>query len=176
MKFQTTDIPGVLVVEPERYRDERGYFARTWCRDEIAAQGMDPTVAQMNTGFSHRAGTLRGMHFQRDSHAEIKFVRCTRGALYDVALDLRPDSPTYRRWFGVELTAENGTMLWIPEGCAHGYQTLVDDSELLYLTSKSYAPDRAAGARYDDPAFGIDWPLEVSVISNADRAWPDFGA
>lgn len=176
MKFQTTDISGVLVVEPERHRDERGYFARTWCRDKLAAQGLDPTVAQMNTGFSHRAGTVRGMHFQRDPHAEIKFLRCTRGALYDVALDLRTDSPTFRRWVGVEMTAENGTMLWIPEGCAHGYQTLADDSELLYLTSKPYAPDSATGVRYDDAAFGIAWPLEVSVISDADRNWPDFDA
>jgi dTDP-4-dehydrorhamnose 3,5-epimerase len=132
-------------------------------------------VSQINTAFSRRAGTLRGMHYQLAPHAENKFVRCTRGALYDVALDLRPESPTFKAWFGVELTAEDGRMLWIPEGCAHGYQTLSDATELLYLTSRAYEPAQARGVRYDDPAFGVAWPLEVRVISDADRGWPDFG-
>lgn len=175
MKFQETPIPGVLVVEPERHQDERGHFARIWCRDEFRDRGLDAGVSQINTAFSRRAGTLRGMHYQLAPHAENKFVRCTRGALYDVALDLRPESPTFKAWFGVELTAEDGRMLWIPEGCAHGYQTLSDATELLYLTSRAYEPEQARGVRYDDPAFGITWPLEVRVISDADRGWPDFG-
>jgi dTDP-4-dehydrorhamnose 3,5-epimerase len=175
MKFQETPIPGVLVVEPERHHDERGHFARIWCRDEFRDRGLDAGVSQINTGFNRRAGTLRGMHYQLAPHAENKFVRCTRGALYDVALDLRPESPTFKAWFGVELTAEDGRMLWIPEGCAHGYQTLSDATELLYLTSRAYEPAQARGVRYDDPAFRITWPLEVRVISDADRGWPNFG-
>lgn len=176
MEFRETAIPGVLVIEPERHSDHRGHFARVWCREEIEAQGLDASVAQMNTGFSARAGTLRGMHLQRAPAAEIKNVRCTRGAVFDVALDLRPDSPTFKRWFGLEITPENGLMLWIPDGCAHGYQTLVDDSELFYVTSKPYAPTLATGVRFDDPAFDIEWPMEVRVISEADRSWPDFQA
>lgn len=174
MKFQKTDIPGVLVVEVEKHRDERGFFARVWCRDELESRSLDATVAQMNIGFSHTAGTVRGMHFQRSPHTERKFVRCTRGAVYDVALDLRSDSPTFRQWYGVELSADAGSGLWIPEGCAHGYQTLTDDSEILYMTSSPYAPDHATGVRHDDPAFAIRWPLPVSVVSDADQAWPDI--
>jgi dTDP-4-dehydrorhamnose 3,5-epimerase len=174
MKFQKTPIPGVLLVEPERHVDGRGHFARVWCRDEFGAQGLDASVAQINTGFSHRAGTLRGMHYQAAPHAENKFVRCTRGALYDVALDLRRESPTFKAWFGVELRADDGRMLWIPEGCAHGYQTLADDTELTYLTSTAYEPTSARGVRHDDPAFDIRWPHEVRVISDADREWPAF--
>ncbi len=174
MKFQKTPISGVLLVESERRVDTRGHFARLWCREEFEAQGLDATVAQINVGFSHRAGTLRGMHYQAVPHAECKTVRCTRGALFDVALDLRPESPTFKRWFGVELHAEGNQMLWIPEGCAHGYQTLADDTEMTYLTSAPYAPRSARGVRYDDPAFGIEWPLEVETISDADRDWPTF--
>lgn len=174
MKFQKTPIDGVLVLGLEKRQDERGYFARTWCRDELARQGLDATVAQMNTAHNPRAGTLRGMHLQRPPHAEIKVVRCTRGTVFDVALDLRPGSPTFLQWYGVELSADEGSMLWIPEGCAHGYQTLEDHTDLFYLTSRAYAPEHATGVRHDDPAFGIDWPRPVSVISDADRAWGDF--
>jgi dTDP-4-dehydrorhamnose 3,5-epimerase len=174
MEFREAKIPGVFIVDVARRSDDRGYFARTWCRRELESRGLDPTVVQINTGFSTRRGTLRGMHFQEGASAEIKFVRCTRGRVFDVALDLRPGSPAFRGWVGVELSAENGRMLLIPEGCAHGYQTLEAESELLYSTSKFYDPDRATGVRYDDPAFGIEWPLEVSSISDADRSWPDF--
>ncbi|MDT8340405.1 MAG: dTDP-4-dehydrorhamnose 3,5-epimerase family protein [Longimicrobiales bacterium] len=174
MRFTPTRLAGVFVVDLDRRVDDRGYFARTWCREEIEAQGLDPTVAQINTGFSHLAGTVRGMHFQAPPDAEIKFVRCTRGRVFDVALDLRPDSSTFRQWVGVELGADDGRMLWIPEGCAHGYQTLEPGSELLYTTSRAYAPASAGGVRWDDPAFGIRWPLPVTSISEADATWPDF--
>lgn len=174
MRFSRTELPGVYVIELEKREDHRGFFARTWCRDEIAREGLDPTIAQMNTGFSLKKGTLRGMHFQRAPNAEIKFVRCTRGSVFDVAVDLRPESPTFKKWVGFELTAANGRMLWIPEGLAHGYQTLEDGAEILYATSKPYAPDSASGVRWDDPAFGISWPLEVALISDADRKWSDF--
>lgn len=175
MRFEGTRIPGVHIVRIEPHEDERGHFARTWCEREIRAAGLDSRVAQINTGFSHTRGTLRGMHFQRPPDEEIKFVRCTRGRVYDVALDLRPGSGTYGEWLGVELSADNGRMLWIPEGCAHGYQTLEDRSELLYTTSAFYAPESASGVRYDDPAFGIEWPIDVTVVSEADRSWPLVG-
>ncbi|HSG47747.1 MAG TPA: dTDP-4-dehydrorhamnose 3,5-epimerase [Longimicrobiales bacterium] len=174
MRFTATRVAGVFVVDLEKRVDDRGYFARTWCREEIEAQGLDATVVQINTGFSHLAGTVRGMHLQAPPDAEIKFVRCTRGRVFDVALDLRPDSRTYCQWVGVELGADDGRMLWIPEGCAHGYQTLEPGSELLYTTSVPYAPASARGVRWDDPAFGIQWPLPVTSISEADATWPDF--
>lgn len=175
MRFEETRIPGVHLVHLEPRADERGHFARVWCVREIREAGLDPRVVQINTGFSRRMGTVRGMHFQRSPHEEIKVVRCTRGRIFDVALDLRPDSRTYGEWFGVELSPDNGRMLWVPEGCAHGYQTLDDGSELLYTTSEFYAPENAFGVRHDDPAFGIEWPLEVAVISEADRSWPLVG-
>ncbi len=175
MKFKETQLPGGFVLEIERRGDDRGYFARAWCQTELAAYGLDPTAVQANVGFSQRRGTLRGMHFQRAPHAEVKIVRCTRGAVFDVMIDLRPNSPAEGQWVGVELTAENGKLLYIPEGFAHGYQTLTDEAEIHYMTSKAYAPDAAAGVRYNDPAFNIAWPLEVASISDADRSWPDYG-
>jgi dTDP-4-dehydrorhamnose 3,5-epimerase len=174
MKFSAAPIAGCHVVELDKRADDRGYFARTWCRQELVDHGLRMDVAQVNVGVSTKAGTLRGMHYQLAPHAEIKVVRCSRGAVYDVAVDLRAGSPTFRRWYGVELTHESGRMLYVPEGCAHGYLTLTDDTELLYFTSHAYAPESARGVRYDDPAFGIQWPAPVCVLSSADATWPDF--
>jgi dTDP-4-dehydrorhamnose 3,5-epimerase len=171
VKFATTPVEGVAVVQIDRIADERGFFARVWCRDEFAEHGLEVDWVQANVGRSTRAGTLRGMHYQRDPHAEVKLVRCTRGAVYDVALDLRATSPSYLRWTGVTLSADEHTMLYIPEGCAHGYQTLVDDSEIVYSTSAPYAREAATGARYDDPTVGIRWPRDVEVISEQDAGW-----
>jgi len=174
--FTATRVQGCYIVELEKRSDERGFFGRAWCQQELAAHGLNGQVTQANIGFSDKRGTLRGLHYQRPPYAEVKLVRCTMGAVYDVAVDLRPDSASYRQWIGVELTAQNRTMLYIPEGCAHGYQTLTDTAEVFYQTSEVYAPDCAGGARYDDPAFAIAWPLEVRVISAADKNWPLHGA
>lgn len=176
MLFEEAAVSGAFVLRPERRTDERGFFARVHCEKELAEHRLEGGITQINTGFSPRAGTLRGMHYQVAPHSEVKIVRCVRGAAFDVALDLRPASPTFLKWFGVELTAENGLMLYAPAGTAHGYLTLSDDTELLYMTNKVYAPDSARGARFDDPAFNIDWPAPVHVISSADRSWPSFSA
>ena len=175
MLFSDTEIDGAFLIEPERRADERGYFARVFCEKELAERGLVANISQANTGFSPRAGTLRGLHFQLAPHAEVKIARCLRGAVFDVALDLRPDSPTYRRWSGQLLSAENGRLLYVPAGCAHGYLTLAPDTELIYFTSVPYAPTAARGIRYDDPAFAIAWPATVEVISKADLSWPAFG-
>jgi len=171
VKFSETAVQGAWLVEVNRITDDRGFFARVWCEDEFTQHGIEATWVQANVGRSTRAGTLRGMHYQRDPHAEAKLVRCTRGAVYDVALDLRPTSPSYLHWVGVTLDANEHTMLYIPEGCAHGYQTLADDSEIVYFTSATYDRDAATGARYDDPEFAIKWPLAVEVISGQDAGW-----
>lgn len=176
MNFQETKIAGSYVIDVRRIEDDRGFFGRTWCRQELAEHGLSQEIVQVNTALSLAKGTLRGMHFQRSPHSEVKIVSCPSGAVFDVVLDLRPESPTFRQWFGVELTADNFRMLYIPEGCAHGYQTLQDNSVLNYTTSAMYAPDHATGVRFDDPAFRIDWPLPVSVISDADAGWPDFSS
>ncbi|MCX8004029.1 MAG: dTDP-4-dehydrorhamnose 3,5-epimerase [Burkholderiaceae bacterium] len=168
------DVAGVFLLQMEPRHDERGHFARLLCEQELERQGLQGRFVQVNSGFSPRAGTLRGLHFQQPPHAEVKIARCTRGAVFDVAVDLRPDSPTFCRWVGVELRPEVPTLLYVPEGCAHGYLTLADDTELVYFTSRPYAPEAARGVRYDDPAFGIRWPVPVRVISQADRSWPDF--
>lgn len=170
--FTPTRIAGVRVIDIEKRQDERGYFGRTWCERELAAQGLSTRIAQVNAAVSLKAGTLRGMHYQRAPFAEVKIMRCQRGAVFDVIVDLRRDSATYSQWVGVELTAENGRMLYAPEGCAHGYVTLREDTELSYSTSQFYAPDAAHGVRFDDPAFGIQWPVAASVISAQDRNWP----
>lgn len=172
MKFVETELAGAFVVELEPHRDDRGYFARTYCAEEFAAHGLEPTVAQCNTSWNARAGTLRGLHFQRPPAAEVKLVRCVRGAIVDVIVDLRPDSPTYLGHVGVELSADNGRALYVPELFAHGYQTLVDDTEVAYQVSAPYAPGHEGGLRPDDPRLGIDWPLPVSVITDKDRSWP----
>lgn len=174
MKFAPGRIAGSYVIDLEKRADDRGWFARAWCERELAAQGLSTRISQVNVGVSLMAGTLRGLHYQLAPHAEVKLVRCSRGAVFDVAVDLRPDSPTFRGWHGCELSGESGRMLYVPEGCAHGYLTLTDDAELMYFTSRPYAPDAARGVRYDDPAFSIDWPAPVSTISPADASWPDF--
>jgi dTDP-4-dehydrorhamnose 3,5-epimerase len=174
MIFSNTELEGALLVRLRKIEDERGYFSRAWCSEEFHQHGLTAQMVQLNTGFSRLRGTVRGMHYQLAPHAEAKFIRCTRGALFDVIIDLREGSPTVGHWYGAELTPDNGTMLYAPEGFAHGYQTLTDDTEMYYLTSKSYAPAAARGVRYDDPAFGIAWPLPVSVISAADREWPPY--
>ena len=172
MEFEPTKLAGAYVVRQKKLTDARGFFARVWCTEEFRQHGLDPTIVQINTGFSHTAGTLRGMHYQAAPHAEAKFVRCTRGALFDVLIDLRPGSPTRGQWVGYELTADDGAMLYAPEGFAHGYQTLCADTEMYYTTTAMYAGGSARGVRFDDPAFGIAWPLPVSVVSDADRNWP----
>lgn len=174
MRFTETSLKGAYLVEIERRADSRGFFARAWCRREFELQGLNPNLAQANIAFSHTRGTLRGMHHQVPPYQEAKLVRCTMGAIYDVIVDLRRDSPTYMQWFGVELTARNGRMLYVPEGFAHGYQTLADDTEVFYQTSHFYAPECARGVRYDDPAFRISWPMAIRVISDADKHWPPY--
>lgn len=175
MKFTPTDLAGVWIIDPERHEDDRGWFARTWCAEEFKARGLDRHLAQCSASFNHRRGTLRGMHYQIAPHEEAKLVRCTRGAIFDVALDLRPGSPTFKRWAGVELTAENGRALHVPEGCAHGFQTLVDHTEVCYQIAGNWHPESARCVRWNDPVFGIDWPLVKEVfLSPRDAAVPDF--
>jgi dTDP-4-dehydrorhamnose 3,5-epimerase len=173
--FEETRLRGAFVIDLERREDERGFFARTWCANELADHGLNTRLVQANMSWNPRQGTLRGMHFQHAPHAETKLVRCTRGAIHDVIVDLRRDSETYRQWLGVELTAENGRALYVPEGFAHGYQTLVPDSEVHYLVTEFYTPAAEGGVRWDDPAFGIEWPdPEHAFVSDKDRSWPDF--
>ena len=174
MIFTETELAGAFIIEPERREDDRGFFARVWCRRELEEHGLNPRVAQVNVGLTLRKGGLRGLHFQLAPCWEVKIVRCTMGALFDVIVDLRPGSPTFKRWVGVELTAATGRMMYVPKGFAHGYQTLADDTEMSYQTSEFYAPELGRGVRYDDPAFGIRWPLPVTSISDADRSWPTF--
>jgi dTDP-4-dehydrorhamnose 3,5-epimerase len=174
MIFIETGIEGVCVVEPERHVDERGFFARTWDPEEFAAHGLNPRVAQCSISFNAGRGTLRGLHYQSAPHEEAKLVRCTAGALFDVALDLRAHSPTFLSWFGATLSGDNGRALYVPEGCAHGFLTLADATEVHYQISAPHAPDAARGVRWDDPAFAIEWPGEVKVISERDRTYADF--
>lgn len=174
MEFTETNLQGVFLVRIKKIVDERGYFGRAWCQQEFAQHKLNPAMTQLNVGSSLRRGTIRGMHYQLSPHAEAKFIRCTKGAIYDVVIDLREGSATEGKWFGAELTPESGTMLYAPEGTAHGYQTLLDDSEMYYMTTKPYAPDAARGVRFDDPHFGIKWPLPVSVVSKPDQNWPLF--
>lgn len=174
MEFRETPIAGAVIVVPNRITDERGHFGRAWCQREFADHGLNPYMTQLNAGFSRRRGTLRGLHYQAAPDDEAKFVRCTRGAMFDVVVDLRPGSATCGQWFGLELDPAEGLMVYVPEGCAHGYLTLQDDTEMYYLTSAAYAPASARGVRFDDPAFGITWPAPVSVVSDADRRWPDW--
>lgn len=172
MNFLPCDVDGAFVIEPDPRADERGRFMRAWCRREFDEQGIAFTPLQANMALSVERGTIRGLHYQVTPALEAKLVRCTRGALYDVVVDLRPGSPTYMAWHGVELTPGNGRMLYLPEGCAHGCQALVDETEIHYMASAFYSPDHARGRRHDDPAFGVRWPLAVSRISEQDRHWP----
>jgi len=174
MHFQPTPIPCVVVVRPERFEDERGFFARAWAKDAFEEQGLNTSLAQCSSSYNVKKGTLRGMHYQAAPHAEAKFVRCARGTLYDVALDLRPDSATFKQWFGIELSAENGVALYIPEGCAHGFLTLEDATEVFYMITAPYEPEAARGVRYNDPAFGIEWPGEAVVINERDASYSDL--
>lgn len=175
MRFTGTKLEGAFVIDLEPLSDERGFFARTWCRREWQQRGLNAELAQCSISFSAKAGTLRGMHYQADPHAEAKLVRCTRGRIYDVIVDLRPDSPTFTQWTAVELGADDRRMLYVPERCAHGFQTLTDATEVFYQISAFHEPSSQRGVRWDDPAFGIMWPDAAGrVISSRDRAFPDF--
>ena len=174
MIFKDTRIDGAWVVEPERLEDERGFFARTWDLEEFAGRGLNPHLAQCSVSYNRARGTLRGLHFQAAPYEEAKLVRCTAGAIFDVAVDLRPDSSTFRDWFGVELSAENRLALYVPEGCAHGFLTMEDDSEVHYQISQPHVPQAARGVRWNDLAFGIAWPGEVVVVNKRDRSYPNF--
>ena len=174
MKFTETKVSGVFLIEPELHADDRGSFARSFCVDDFNEAGIDIHVVQANISFNKHSGAVRGMHYQASPHAEAKVVRCTSGALYDVVVDLRPDSPSYSQWIGIELNGVNRNAMFVPKGCAHGFQTLADGTEVSYLMSERYVPASASGVRYDDPAFGIEWPLTVSSVSDQDRGWPDF--
>jgi dTDP-4-dehydrorhamnose 3,5-epimerase len=170
----TTDIPGVAIIELKLLEDDRGFFARTFCRQEFLDAGLEPLVEQCNMSFNHEAGTLRGMHLQVDPAPEAKLVRCTRGAIVDQIVDLRPGSPTRSKHVSVELTADNRKALYVPPYFAHGYQTLTDDAEVTYQVSHAYAPGTERGLRHDDPALGLAWPVPVTVISEKDRSWDDL--
>lgn len=174
MKFIQTALPAAFLVEPEPIADERGFFARTWCAEEFEAHGLNPRLAQCSISFNRRKGTLRGMHYQVAPFEEAKLVRCTRGALYDVVLDLRPASPTYLQHVTAVLSAQNRSMLYVPEGCAHGFQTLEDDTEVLYQMSVPYAPECSRGVRWNDPAFAIRWPADERTIIERDNSYPDY--
>jgi dTDP-4-dehydrorhamnose 3,5-epimerase len=172
--FTETPLQGAFLIDLEPHRDARGFFARSFCRREFEANGLNPNVAQRNLSLNHKAGTLRGMHFQKGPAAEAKLVRCLQGRIYDVIVDLRPHSPTYREHFAVELSGESYRALFIPELFAHGFQSLIDQSLMEYQMSEYYAPEHESGFRYDDPAFKLAWPLAVTVISEQDLAWPAF--
>jgi len=174
MKFHKTKILDVFEIEPELNQDARGFFARTWCRAEFEVHGLDSNLVQCNISFNSQKGTLRGMHYQAAPHAETKLVRCTMGAVYDVVLDLRSESPTFREWFAATLTAEKRNMIYVPKGCAHGFLTLERGAEVFYQMSDFYHAESARGVRWDDPAFGILWPEPVAVISDRDRTYSDF--
>jgi dTDP-4-dehydrorhamnose 3,5-epimerase len=174
MRCKPTALAGVYLIEMEKKVDHRGYFARVWSEREFRETDLAADMVEANVGISRTKGTLRGVHFQVFPMEEVKLIRCPRGRIFDVAVDLRPSSPTHKKWVGYELTAENGAMLYIPAGVGHAYQTLEDDSEMMYLTSQFYAPDCARGVRYNDDAFKIQWPLPISAISKADLTWPDY--
>jgi dTDP-4-dehydrorhamnose 3,5-epimerase len=175
MIFTETKLAGAYIVDIDPLSDARGFFARAWCAQELEEHGLVARIAQCNTSYNKRKGTLRGMHLQRAPHEEVKFVKCIRGALYDVIIDLRPGSATYMEWVGVELTAENRRALYVPEGFAHGFQSLQDDVETLYMVSEFYAPQAETGFRWDDPAFAVVWPLgPPTVVSEKDASWPSF--
>lgn len=175
MIFQSTELSGSMIIELQQIGDERGFFARTWDVNEFVDHGLNPDLVQCNLSFNYKRGTLRGMHYQAAPHQEAKLIRCTQGAIFDAIVDVRPGSPTFLQWVGVELTASNRRALYVPEGFAHGYQALEDETEVFYQVTEFYTPSVERGARYNDPAFGIEWPLgEPSVISKKDATWPDF--
>ena len=175
MLFIETKLKGAFVVELEKYSDDRGFFSRAWCQKEFKEQGINSRFVQANIGFSKNSGTIRGIHYQIAPFEEAKLVRCIRGAIFDVVLDLRPELPSFKQWFGVELSDENRKMLYVPEGCAHGYQTLVDNTEVFYQVSQVYSAESERGIRWNDPEFDIEWPIDEDlVISEKDQNWPDF--
>ena len=175
MIFWETRLKGAFVIEVQRLEDDRGFFGRIFCRREFLAHGLNPDVVQCSISFNRKAGTLRGMHYQDAPHAEDKLIRCSRGALYDVIIDLREGSPTFRQWEAVELMEDNRRMLYVPKGFAHGFQTLADNTEVIYQMSEFYHPESARGVRWNDPAFGIRWPdADRAILSERDREWPDY--
>jgi len=176
MRFTKGSIAGAYIIDLQVHGDTRGFFARTFCSDAFAEHGLATSMVQMNMSYSAQKGTLRGLHYQVAPHDEAKLIRCTRGAVYDVVADVRPDSPTFLQWMGVHLSASNRRMVYVPEGCAHGFLTLSDNAEVFYPVSAAYAPDAERGLRYNDPAFDITWPAPVRLVSEKDQAWPDFDA
>lgn len=174
MRFEKLPLDGAYRIEPQPHEDERGLFARVFCREEFAEQGLATEMVQSNTSYNPHARTLRGMHFQRAPHQEAKLVRCTSGSVYDVMVDLREESPTHTEWYGAELTDENRNMLYVPEGFAHGFLTLEPDTEVFYQVSEFYAPEAEGGVRWDDPTFDIDWPAEPEIVSEKDESFPDY--
>jgi dTDP-4-dehydrorhamnose 3,5-epimerase len=173
MTFREAKLSGAFIIELEKFEDERGFFAHSWSEKEFAARRLDSRMVECSISFNWKRGTLRGMHYQAAPHGQVKIVRCTKGAIYDVIIDLRAASPTFKQWVGVELTAENHSMLYIPKGFAHGFQTLEDASEVFYQMSEVYAPESGRGVRWNDPAFKIAWPEPVSMINERDRTYPD---
>ncbi|MDI7862351.1 dTDP-4-dehydrorhamnose 3,5-epimerase [Rhizobiaceae bacterium n13] len=174
MIFHDTPLAGAHLVELEKRGDDRGFFARFYCQREFEAAGLNPIFVQLNNSLTVQRGTLRGMHYQLPPAAEVKVVRCIQGALYDVIADLRPQSPTYGQWFGAELSAENRLMMYVPQGFCHGFVTLTDNAEALYMSSAFYSPDHERGIRYDDPWLGIEWPVELKELSEKDQRWPRY--
>lgn len=176
MQFNKTPLEGAYTIDLEKRGDDRGFFARLFCEKEFGVAGLETHFVQINNSSSAKRGTLRGMHFQLPPVAEVKVVRCIKGGLYDVIVDLRPDSPTFKQWFGAELTAENRRMMYVPRGFAHGFITLTDDTEAFYLVSAFYGPEQERGLRYNDPAIGIEWPMTPTELSEKDKNWPDLDA
>ena len=174
MIFTKTNLEGAYVIDIEKKEDDRGFFARTFCAQEFLSNELDSTFVQANTSFNYKKGTLRGMHFQKSPYEEDKLVRCTKGSIFDVIIDIRKDSPTYKKWFGVELSEENRKSLFVPKGFAHGYLTLEDNSEVTYLVTEFYTPEADSGIKFDDPAFNIEWPMTPVVISEKDSNHPDY--
>ena len=175
MIFTEMGIRGVFTIEIEKKTDDRGFFARSWCKKEFEKQDLNPRIVQVNMSFNKKKGTLRGMHYQATPYEEVKIIRCIRGAIYDVIVDLRVQSPTHKKWFGVELTKDNYKMLYVPVGCAHGFQTLKDNTEVFYQVSQYYSPKHERGVRWNDPAFNIKWPeAQKRIISQKDMNWPDY--
>ncbi|PYV49853.1 MAG: dTDP-4-dehydrorhamnose 3,5-epimerase [Acidobacteria bacterium] len=176
MIFIETKLAGAFVIELERFEDERGFFATSWSANDFSERGLDPVLVQCNVSFNHKRGTLRGMHYQQSPHGQAKLVRCTNGAIYDVVIDLRKDSPTFKQWVSVELTADNRLMLYVPVDFAHGFQTLADKTEVFYQMSGVYKPEYGRGVRWNDSVFGITWPIDHPIINERDRAYCDFEA
>lgn len=174
MIFTELELKGAFLVEVKKLEDERGFFGRAWCANEFKQHGLNPSFVQLNTSFSHKKGTIRGMHYQVDPYQEVKFIRCTRGRIWDVIIDLRPGSPTFMKWMGNELSADNYRMVYVPENFAHGFVTLEDNSEVYYPVSQFYTPGAERGLRWNDPAFDIKWPIEITVVSEKDQSHRDF--